>query len=484
MTRQRLKRRRLYELYEAAFIIGIVLLPRSLVANTIPLMTEHGELHEGVLETFLSPGEFPDRTIQYTLTGDEALYAMDLGLSAQKPLATFHPDRIVFPTIAELPLILENSPIPLDIISPNATDAHLDKGFSIRLNMAPLGQRFSPPRFVARLISVTLSANDHEPLLTWSRKKKPAVCHAENADKSTPTCAVDNVGLEARSLAISPDGGKLAIAFGGLRPRIEVYAIDSTPRRLWQALLPQNSGGAVETSFSSDGEWIVALTGQGRMHRMDAATGGRHLKIPSQGRSARAIPPGRIMAVAGESGAVKMWYLSDGTIAWRLPPRAGRGSVDAIAASGDGARFALLEYTDTQTIVRIFAFRKRTMLRQYTLNTLAIGDIALDDKGETLFLSHETNGLLLANVSNPAPPVPGQKRGAPRCTGHLSWHATQKRLYCATTDGLLNLTDNGRTLRQYKTPGTTDKWIVAAATEGPRIAAIGGGRLLVWWLNE
>ncbi len=485
MTRHRCKSP-LWQLVAGAAALNFAFgsITGTAAAGEIPLVNEQEQVSENVLEAFLAPGEFPSRRVTFRLEGDAAAYAMDLGLSAQEPLAIFHPERVALPKIAGLPLVLESQPLSLNIVSSNATDDRLDEGFTIQLTLVPLGQRFeSAPRFAAKPVAVTLRANDGEALLVWTDTTPAAACR-KKADSSAPACTLGGIGLEARALALSPDGDRLAIAFGGLRPRLELYTIHDTPKRLWQILLPKNSGGAVETSFSSDGRWVVVLTGQGRMHRFDARTGGRHLLIPSRGRSARAIPPGRIMAVAGESGEVKMWYLSDGTIAWHLPPRMHRGGVDRIAASGDGARFALMEYTKTQTIFRVFEFRNRSMLWQFALDTLAIADIALDDKGHYLFLSHDTDGLLLANIEKTRPPIPVQKKGIPKCTGRLVWHYIEKTLSCAAAEGVLTLSRNGKLIRRFKTPETTDKWIVSAAAEGRRIAAVGDGRLLVWRLNE
>ena len=449
--------------------------------DDIHLVSEDGEMSESVLEAFLAPGEFPDRRIVHTIGGDEALYSLDIGLGAEKPFVIFHPERVVWPAVADLDLNVGTAERSLEIVSKKATDARLDAGFEVRVALKPLGQRFMPlPHFAAKIVEIEVVAEDNgERLLYYAANRDAPLCGTPR-DPGTPRCSVAGIGLETRAISLSPDGRRLAMAFGGLRPRLEVWGIERAPRRIWQALLPKNSGGAVETGFSSDGRFVVVLTGRGQMHRFDADTGGRHLTIPSAGRSACAVPPGRLMAVAGDSGEVKLWYLEDGTIAWRLPPRGTRGAVDRIAASGDGNRIALLEYTDTQTVVRVFAIHRRTMLRQLEIDTLSISDIALDDAGDTLFLSHESRGLLSTTVTGGTAPMGIPTETARECTGRLAWNTKKRLLSCATKIGIKNLDDKGQLHGNFYTTKEKADWIVAIAREGARIAAVGGGRLLVW----
>lgn len=449
--------------------------PSKAVSLTSP------EDRELVVETFLAPGEFPDRVIVHISEGDEAAFSLDSSLSATEPSAALHPERLTWPAVAGLKLEVENPSLTVVPSSASVNDDVLDRGFVVRWALVPLGQRFEPtPHFACRVVGAeVLSTNREERLLYWSAPPPPPVCRAPEK-KGLPNCHLDEVGHEVQAVALSPEGTRMAMAFGGLRPRVEMWNVQRSPRLIWQTLFAKGSGGAVETAFSEDGQWVVALTGTGRMHRFDAATGGRHMAVSSSGRTARSIPPGEIMAVAGESGEVTLWYLADGTIAWRLPPRKGRGPVDRIAASGDGLRFATLEYADEQTVARIWAVRQRSLLSEVQVEGDTVVDIALDEKGENLFLSHETHGLMVAKVERKAVASPAGKAAA-RCKGRLQWMPGTEMLSCATPAGELRVDRQGNLQRELSTNGTVADWIITASTSDKRLAAVGGGRLLIWW---
>jgi WD40 repeat protein len=298
--------------------------------------------------------------------------------------------------------------------------------------------------------------------------------------KNDPSCVL-RIGLETRAISVSPDGTLVSLAFGGLRPRIEVYDIRRSPRLVWQALLPKNSGGAVETAFSSDGEWVTALSGKGVMHRFSARSGGAHLAVPSSGLTASAVPPGRIMAVAGKSGEVTLWYLADGTIDRRIPPRDTRGAIDRVTASGNGEVIATLEYSQQKSVVRVWAGRSRTLLRQIEIDGRTAVSIALDETGKTLFVSHEDKGLLSLSIRDKDGLLPVKGDAAARCKARIQWNAGMKRLVCSVKDGLLLLDDQGAMQRFLPIKNESSDWVASGG--GFIIAAAGGGQLLLWRTN-
>ena len=329
-----------------------------------------------------------------------------------------------------------------------------------------------PPKY-------TCDGDDVSPPLEWSEPPARKICGPPNGDG--PDCDLEGVGKEARAVAVSPGGERLAIALGGLKPRMELYELDGEPKLAWKAFFPGATGGVVEVSFSNDGRWVVALTGDGRMHRFDADTGGEHLAIPSSGRTARAIPPGRIVAVAGESGEVTLWYLGDGTVAWRLPPRRLRGPVDRLAPSGDGRRFATLEYDEEGTVVRIWETHRRAMLAQVQVDSRAVSDIALDAEGERLFVAHEREGLMSVPVGRRgAAPVTVDGPAAARCTGRLQWIPEERLLACASGGGVFKITPGGEMVERLSTGIEASDWLVAVAGTGARTAVVGEGHLLLW----
>jgi hypothetical protein len=437
-----------------------------------------------VLEAFLAPNEFADRRFEYVSSGDEALFSIDAVLSASEPYAELHPERMRWPKIADIDLVVVSQLLRLEPVGTFVDDDLLDKGFFVRWKLAPLGQRFDPsPHFVAKIVEAdVVSRFNGKSLFYWHSPPLAPICR-ENVSPGKANCELKGVGLEASGLSLSPDGTLLALAHGGLRPRLEIYSLKDTLRILWQSFFNTDSGGPVEVAFSSDGKWVVVLTGRGRMHRFLAKTGEQHLCVGSAGRTARSLPPGRIMAVAGEKGEVKLWYLSDGTIAWRLPPRRLRGPIDRIAASGNGKRFATLEYDEDLTVVRVWEVRKRSILSEINVDSYDISDIALDEKGETLYVAHEKKGLLATPVERHGSLRPVGDRRARRCRGRLQWLPGRGLLNCTVPRGCLRLDSQGKVESELVAGGDASNWIVTGATEGHRLAAVGGGRLLVWWTD-
>jgi WD40 repeat protein len=448
----------------------------------LPLIDASGEVTEPVLETLLAPGEFPGRLFRLVVEGEAALFCLDSSLDSAEPFAEIDPARVRWPMAAGLKIAVLSGAVRLTPSASTVSDADLDRGFSVRLTLRPLGQVFDPaPHFQVAVTAAQVVADESgDVLLSWRAPAAPAICRT-GQKPGQPSCDLTGIGREVRALAVSPDGARLAIALGGLRPRVEIYDVSAAPRLHWQSLFPTGTGGAVEVAFSADGEWVVALTGAGQIHRFDARTGGRHLAIPSSGRTARALPPGRVMAVAGEKGEVTLWILADGTIDWRLPPRDLRGPVDRIATSGDGSRFATLEYDKDRTVVRVWAVKRRAMLAQVEVGAYAVADIALDHRGRRLFISHEKKGLFAADVgAGGAAPEPVGGKAAARCRSKLQWIPGQNVLSCAVDGGVLKIDGNGKQLAELRTGVDASDWIVAAASGGRRFAAVGAGHLLIW----
>jgi hypothetical protein len=454
-----------------------------------PLVDDRGALTEEALEALLAPAEFAKKPFAYESRGDEAQFCLDVSAGASGVTAVLNPERVRWPSVGGVPVAVRGGGLALAPSSPGVTAEAIDRGVTISWTLAPLGQVFSPrPALEVEVIAaVVRSAADGAALLAY-RAPAPAPRCRDDAPAGAPRCDLDGVGREARALALAPRGGLVAVAMGGLKPRLEMYAVADGVRLEWTALFPPSAGGVVEVAFSTDGRWIVALTGDGRLHRLDARTGGLHLVIPSRGRAARALAPGRAIAVAGDGGEVTLWNLADGTIAWRLPPRNLRGPVDKLAASGDGHRFATLEYDADKTVVRVWDAARRALVAQVAVDPYEVSDIALDEAGGRVFISHDKDGLLAADVAagavtaqdQPAARPFGGEAGA-RCKGRLQWLDAAAALCCATRSGAVEIAADGRLQRELDAAGAgASDWIVGAALDGASTAAVGGGHLLVW----
>lgn len=449
--------------------------------EVVELLAPDGRADSAALEVLLSPGEFSSRLLLYISRDDEAAFSLDSSLTATQPFAELHPERLTWPRVGGIELWVEQAEkLELRPVELGISDADLDDGFDVHWFFEAVGQRFEPrPHFVVTVGGAEVrSSSSGRLLLAWRAPEKPPVC-SQQEKPGEPECVLSGVGLEIRAVALSADGRYLSAAHGGLRPRLDVFDLKGTPRLAWQALFDPESGGAVETAFSADGTWVVALTGKGTMHRFVAKTGESHLRIPSKGRTACEIPPGFVMAVAGDAGEVTLWYLSDGTIAWRLPPRDVSGPVDILAVSADGRRLATLEYGEEATLVRIWQLGRRRMLREIAVDPYAVADIALDRRGETLYVAHEEEGLLAARVEGgKLQPLGTNEAG--QCTGKLRYLSGEDEVSCSVAGGEIRLDRAGRLTERLSIGHEGRVFQVLSSADGAAAVAVGGGLLKIW----
>jgi len=452
-------------------------------AATPDLDDGRGGISEEALEALLAPAEFADKRFVYISTGEEAQFCLDVVADGASIRAELTPPRVRWPSKGGVRVVVRGDPLRVNEVPDGVRAEAFESGVEILWVLRPLGQVFAPkPAFEMAIVAAQVRGSGTDLSLWFKAPETPPHCR-DRVEAGAPRCALEGVGREARALAMDPEGRLLALAMGGLKPRIEMYALDEDLRLSWSALFPASAGGVVEVAFSTDGRWVVALTGDGRIHRFDAATGGLHLAIPSRGRAARSLPPGRAVAVAGEGGEVTVWNLADGTIGWRLPPRDLRGPVDRLAASGNGARFATLEYDAAKTVVRVWDTARRAMVAQIEVDPYAVADLALDETGSRVFISHEKEGLLAADVGaageRAKPRTFGGEAGA-RCRNRLQWLASASVLSCAVPEGVIELSADGRLRAELAAGALASDWIVGAALDGAHTAAVGGGHLLVW----
>ena len=87
--------------------------------QAMPLLNEKHEPTNEVMAALLSPGEFPGKRFVYISEGEEAQYCIDSSLSAKKPFAQVYPERVSWPQIAGLTLVVEKlnlKLVPKDLI--------------------------------------------------------------------------------------------------------------------------------------------------------------------------------------------------------------------------------------------------------------------------------------------------------------------------------------------------------------------------------
>ncbi len=468
--------------YIAAMVAALLLtLPLSAgTSNTdMPMLDESGEPSEALVEALLYPGEHDDVRFTYTSEGPEAQFCLDASLSASKPFAQVYPERIEWPAIGGVPMQVASLNLKLIPRSDDVTDAELDRGFAIRWHLRAVGQDFAAePIFRLQAVGAEVfSTASAKILFQWEKPAPPRVC-TDQPEDGFPQCDLPGISIESQAVAVSPVGDLAAVATSGLKPGIHVYRITETPTRIWQALFPAQSGGASDVAFSADGRYVVALLGNGAIHRFDARQGGRHLAIPSRGLTARTVPPGDIVAVGGNSGELVFWRLSDGTIEWRLDAKNFRGDIDEIAVSGNGETVATLEYTETHTIVRLWEIGGKRQGIQFDLPGTSFEKMVLNHNGSALYFSHSQMGLVT---------LPAKRNGriekvseaSTRCRGALFWATEQSGPACAITGGILKLTATGEVTGTLRIHSDAAQWNVAMAPTGTTVA-VGAGHLLLW----
>lgn len=457
--------------------IGL-LLQSALVGASQPLFDKENNFTEAFIEALLYPGEHLNKRFVYVSEGEEAQYCLDSSLGAKEPFAQVYLERVLWPTVGGVELEVEKLDLKLMPKGKEVTDEELDFGFAIRWHIEALGQDFSKaPVFKIRAVGAEIySTKNDNVLMHWQKPMAPQICR-ESKDEF-PKCDLPNISLASQAVAIGPLGNIAAIATTGLKPGIELYDIEEEPKRRWQILFAADSGGAIDVAFSSDGKYVVALLGNGEIHRFDAQSGGAHLGIPSSGVSAHAVPPGNLIAVGDRGGELVLWRLIDGTIEWKIEGKHFRGNIADISVSENGKIIATLEYTDKQTIVRIWQIYQKKALAQIELEGTGYVDMALAQEGDKLFLSHEEKGLmqidLQANLT-----AHSVGNDASKCTSQLFWIANDNKLGCSVTGGIIHLNQDGTVHRNLKIKSEAKRWMVAQSLVGTTIA-VGSGHLLLW----
>lgn len=466
---------KLFNVFSISIVVG--LFTPSAMGQKL-LLDEKNQPTEILIEALLYPGEYKETRFVYVSEGDEAQYCLDSSLSAEKPFAQVYPERIVWPQIGGVDMRVESLDLKLVPEDDNVTDEELDKGYGIRWFLEAAGQDFSKePVFRLRAVGAEIfSTQTAKVLMHWQKPPPQKSCTA--GENGFPSCDLQGISLESQAVAIHPLGEMAAIATTGIKPGMTLYNISNEPTKKWQILFPRESGGAQDVDFSSDGNFVVVLLGNGQIHRFDASNGGNHLSVPSKGLSAQTVPPGDVVAVGGAGGEVIFWRLTDGTIEWKINSRDFRGEIDKIAVSGNGKTIATLEYTDTKTIIRIWRMKQKSAVAQLNLQGTEFVDMILDATGKNILLTHLEHGLMMVKA---APNEVPQKMGghASKCVGELFWPQQQMGPSCSISGGILQLTPSGDVRQRLQIHSDAARWMVAQSPSGTTLA-VGAGHLLIW----
>jgi len=447
--------------------------------NTVPLRDPLGALEERVVEAMLSPAEFPALRISHVSENDEALFCLDSSLGAQKPFVQVYPERIPMPDMGGVRIRVVKTERRLTPVAEGVTDRTLDAGFAIRWLFRPLGLRFDDgPSFVVAAVGAEVfSTKTGQTLMFWEDAKADPICDPSRP-AGAPRCDLPGISREVRDIALSPDGGWVALAISGIKPRLELYRIDDAPHLHWQTAFPTESGGVLHVAFSDDGHFVTALLGDGATHRFDLQ-GGRHLRIPSLGRTALAAPQGNRVLIGGRNGTVTLWRLQDGTIDWQLPARTIRSPAAKLAISANGQRIAMVDFANARTLIRVWDFAAQRITAQLSLPDDRVNDVAFDERGDHLYIAHERDGLLRFRVASGAQPEATSAQGL-HCRNTIAWVPHRQRIWCSVPGGIIEIDERGERTHMLETSTASARSHFAVSATAERTVSAADGHLLIW----
>lgn len=460
---------------------------------SVPLPGSADEIvvdEEQSLEVFLSPSDFPDALARLTLSGVSADFAVNLDLSTLQGQALA--DRVQWPELGGRPLAVSApaSGITLAAARPrprapnggNAEEWLAGEELRLEWYLTP-EEGDTQGSLRGRVRAVRLATSDDLTLATWIAPPPPEGCAERFTPGGAPRCHVHGVSRAIQSLSIDISGRWVAIAGGDLRPRVDIWELESftIARRI---AFPPWQGSPQGATYTADGRLLVVVDGVGAVHLWNAATGGEHRQISAAAQAFTLLDAGRLIAVADGQGGVTLWRTDDGTIASRLGSASGRVS-QRLTSSGDGQRLAALSFDEDQTTVMVWQIEDERLVGRVSRSGRLI-DIGLDGSGEYLVATHDEEGLLRARLGPAATLAPFGGEVGRRCRGRLALSPDDRLLACTLDQGIALL--DARQGRLVQTFGADDEHgrsieAIVFTPDGARIIATGGGELLEWPLE-
>lgn len=457
-----------------------------LASLPLPGSADEVAVHPGqALEVFLSPSDFPDALVRLTLTGERAIFAMNLDETDRRGEAI--PRRVRWPRLGDRPLEVtaEAEALPLEPLAGQPRpdlEALTHPEAALEWYLQPLlGE--DEGSLSARVQAVRLVSAEGRTLLAWSAPPPPPPC--ADRPRGEPRCQLPGISRAVSSLAVHPSGRWVAVAGGDLRPRIDLWrgARLELTRRL---AFPPWSGPPIRVGYTPDGQLLLVADAEGIVHAFEAETGGGHRRVAERARSFVVLDAGRLIATSDVDGGLTLWRTEDGTISSRIEGQ-DRGPSPLLAASGDGLRVAAMSSDGEGATIVIWELESEQVVGRIIDAGLGIVDLALDGGGDDLLATHDQRGLLRFRVGGEAGLEPFGGEAGRRCRGRMSLSLDGSLLACLTDDpgvAVFQATD-GRLLHTLTT-GEQDEALsaVAFSPDGARLLATAGGTLLEWTLDR
>ncbi len=461
----------------------------SLRLASVPLPGTADELvvDEGqALEVFLSPSDFPDALVRFTLHGEAADFAINFDLSLRRGEAILR--RVRWPQLVGRRLEVQGPGGGIMLTGLNTAGAapvenSADSGEMRLLFYVQPEESDAGDIHRGRLAAVHLTDGDDRTLAAWFAPAEEVDCRAvsEGNDEGL-RCRIGGVSRAVRAVAVDPSGQWIAVAGGDLRPRVDLRD-RSTFRLVRRVTFPPWLGSPLHVAFTDDGRHLVVTDAGGTVHLWDAATGGRHRQIDADAGAVVVLDSGRSIAAADADGGITIWRVRDGTIVHRLRNRSGAVRT-IVAASGDGLRVAGLRASEGGDVVVWNLEDQRVVGRVGGGASSSLVDLLLDGPGEHMYAAHDGEGLLRAPVASPSEWASWGGTIGQQCRGRLALSPNQRFLACTLDRGaaLFELA-SGRSIR---TVGGGAEGVMlddlAFSPEGDGLIAVGSGALYEWSL--
>jgi WD40 repeat protein len=216
--------------------------------------------------------------------------------------------------------------------------------------------------------------------------------------------AADDPGA-ARSAALSPDGGTVAVAAGGV-----VFLWDPSTRKQRGQFLPPEHRRFTSVAFSPDGRWLAAGIPHLGVQVWDAQTHEQVADLREQGRGeligpVAFSPGGDLLACGNTELSFSLWRSADGGKGWKYDgavhnAKDGRslGSCVAFAPGRD------LLATAGAGAVRLWDLKTGVQLACLEPRQGAVGGLAFSSDGMRLVCGTADGALLVWDLSDPGKP--------------------------------------------------------------------------------
>jgi WD40 repeat protein len=170
---------------------------------------------------------------------------------------------------------------------------------------------------------------------------------------------------QVRTMALSPDQARLAVAWAGSPDRLDVYAVASGNEPAWQTSLGDLTFGL---AFSPDGTQLASTSDDGTCRLWNATTGALILEIHAHQVKAYHVafrPDGEHLLTTSADGTVRQWEVRTGKPA-ELPFERHTGDVLTAAYSPNGQWVASAGSDGTVRLWEAVGRREVAVLRGHT----------------------------------------------------------------------------------------------------------------------